>query len=372
MISISPELQAKIDKLRGRQLKAKVKIDYSDINIDNTIEASSTGAMEKSRIEQTYNGKEQMSYKWLSADGSCTLDGSYHPMPVTEAEYEIYEVGWWSDISSGGGGQFSALSKKMYGRSCMYGTSCMYTNGEAPPELMLFLVSRTFTEIRVSFDDKRNEFAVDFDITFINSSQTRNTIEIRGNTGTTYSSAIATQNDIIEIRLKILTWSNESRNAKVAEFLTSVSETYTGTDILNMKITEVRELTDRSPVGSTASGQCVISLVNKNRKFDYDNTESTLYGLIRENVRIRPFIGDGTEWIPLGVYYAKAWDISKRLISATVTGLDRMALLGETDYTNAAIITAPADTEYIIDTDPEFLAGDIDNLEVSSGVRLYV
>jgi len=165
--------------------------------------------------------------------------------------------------------------------------------------------------------------------------------------------------------LLVKKWSHAGRQAKVAEFYTSVSELYTSDDIINIDVIENRELSDQSPIGSTASGRCVVSLYNRNRRFDYDNTSSKLFNLIRENVRIVPEIGNGTEWIPLGVFYAKAWDISKQKVTATVTGVDRIALLGESDYSTSTIIQAPDDEAYLIDTNAEWLAGTQNNVTVS-------
>ena len=179
-----------------------------------------------------------------------------------------------------------------------------------------------------------------------------------GNAGLKYSKTITAVPAICVVKIVIYKWSHPHSQAKIVEMYTAVSEMYTGADILNLKIVENRELPeDGATLGATASGQIVLSLVNKDRKFDYDNTESFLYNLIRSGARLTPEIGDGTDWIPLGVYYAKEWDISKRKIEVTVTGVDIMATLGESRYISNQIITAPAPTAFDIDTAAEWNAG---------------
>jgi len=139
---------------------------------------------------------------------------------------------------------------------------------------------------------------------------------------------------------------------------TSIYELYNGSDIMTLQVVENRELADNGiPLGTTASGKCVVELYNRNRTFDYDNSESRLYGVIRAGVRISPEIGDGTNWIPLGVFYATDWDITKQGITATVTGLDRMARLDESEYATNTIIEAPADESFLTDTAGEWNGG---------------
>ena len=356
MITIPASLKTEIQKLRGRSLQARCKIDYTSVNSDNVILASSNGMQENTNITQLYNGKDDASYVWASLDGTWIL-GAHALAPFTEAEYLINEIGWWGNKLSLANNTFQdggAVLHKEY----LYGEE-LNDSFIGYPEASVNFTARAVQEIKVSFDNKRNEYAVDFDMIFYDIDgveQYRETVV--GNAGLKYSKPITTVLAVCLVKIIIYKWSHPHSQAKILEMYTSVSEMYTGADILNLKIVENRELPeDGATFGAPASGQIVISLVNKDRRFDYDNTESFLYNLIRSGVRLTPEIGDGTDWIPLGIYYAKEWDISKRKIEVTITGVDIMAALGESRYISNQIITAPAPTSFDIDTSAEWNAG---------------
>jgi hypothetical protein len=370
MITVSPELKSEIQKLRGRRLQARVRIDYSDVNLDNTIQGTAGSTAENSYIEQVYNGKEDVSAKWASLDGSWVI-GEYALAPTTSAERDRYEIGWWSNRLTNGDAEYIETTGRLYGDGRLYGED-VYGELSTHEELVITFTERTLSDIRISFDNARIEYAVDFDVVFYDIDRTELYRQIvTNNSGVKYAVTIPVQNLVASMVLVIKKWSDAGRQAKIAEFYTSVSELYNGDDIINLDVIENSELSDQSPIGSVASGRCVVTLYNRNRRFDYDNTTSKLFNLVRENVRITPFIGNGSEWIQLGVFYAKSWDVSKQSITATVTGVDRMAILGESDYTKSEIIQAPDDESYLIDTDAEWNAGTKDNvIAVSNTLRL--
>lgn len=355
MITVPASLKTEIEKLRGRRLQARCRIDYSDANIDNTITATASSVELNTYLDQVYNGKEDVSAQWASLDGSWVL-GVHALAPETEAEKAEYEIGWWSEDVSLADKTFYEGHAPMYGE-VLYG-STLYEAPTVYPTLVVNFTPRTLSSVRVSFDNARMEYAEDFDILFYDSSLALlDSISVTGNTGVKYVTTISAINQVCEMRLIIKKWSEAGRQAKVAEMYTSIYEMYNGSDIMELDVIENRELAGVIPLGTTASGKCTLKLYNRNRKFDYDNVSSNLYGVVRAGVRISPEIGDGTSWIPLGVFYATDWDISKREITATVTGLDRMAQLGESDYITNTIIQAPADESFLTDTAAEWNGG---------------
>lgn len=363
MITVPAALKTEVEKLRGRRLQARCRIDYSDANIDNTITATASSVEENTYLDQVYNGKEDVSAIWASLDGSWEL-GAPALGPETEAGKSEYEVGWWNQELSLSDGLFYHAHAPLLGEKLL-GDELLETLTVCPT-LVVSFTARTLSSVRISFDNARMEYAVDFDIEFYDVGLVLlDSVSVTGNTGVKYVSTISALNQVCEMRLKIYKWSHAGRQAKVAEMYTSIFEMYNGSDIMNLQIVENRELSDTVPLGTTASGKCVLALYNRNRKFDYDNTTSNLFGVVRAGVRISPEIGDGTNWTPLGVFYAKDWDISKREITATVTGLDRMAQLGESDYATNTIIQAPADETYLTDTNAEWAAGTVDGVIVS-------
>lgn len=370
MITVSPGLKAEIQKLRGRRLQARVRIDYSDVNIDNTVQATASSTAPNTYLEQIYNGKEDVTHKWASLDGSWVL-GEYRLAPVTASERARYEIGWWSEKLSNANAEFLYTTGALYGEGHLYG-EIVYGELSTNEELVVTFTERTISNIRISFDNARGEYARDFDVCLYAKDGTElYCVSIANNTGLKYSAEIPSQNLVASIVIKIKKWSDAYRQAKIAEAFTSVFDIYDSDDIISLSVAENREISDISPIGSTASGKCSVTLYDRDRVFDYDNTSSKLYNLVRQNVRITPQIGNGSEWIPLGTYYAKAWDISKQSITATVTGVDRMALLGESQYEESAIIDAPDDETYTITSDADFNAGTRENVaSFSNSLRL--
>lgn len=374
MISVPNTLKTEIQKLRGRHLHARARIDYSDANIDNTIIAWSNGTQANTYLAQVYNGKEDVCCKFVSLDGSWVL-GEYALAPETEAEQAALEIGAWSSNLSNPDGTFQDSSDAhfLYGKS-LYNAG-LYGGNVSTPEISVNFTARTISDIRISFDNARNEYAVDFDVIFKNAAYADlYTLQVRGNGGLKYVNTITTQNAVCQMTIRFLTWSHGGRQAKLAEMYTSISELYNGSDIMSLQVIENREIPeDGVPLGSTASGQCVLSLFNRNRKFDYDNTTSKLYNVVRKGVRVTPEIGDGTNWIPLGTFYAREWDIDKRSLTATVTCLDRMASLGESEYKVNKIIEAPADETYLTDTDAEWNSATlVGTVAVSNTLRMVL
>ena len=371
MIQVPASLKQEIQKLRGRRLKARVRIDYSDVNIDNTIVGFSNGLATGTYVDQTFNGKENVSAKWLSLDGAWILDGTYAIGPLTPSEQARLEIGWWSDALSQADGTFLDSDAVLYGEA-LYSEE-VFDFKTTPPELGLSFIPRTFSDLRISFDNMREEFAEDFDVVFYDSENVEMfRQEVRGNSGFRYIATVPTQNLVSIIRFFPLKWSRPGSHAKVAELVTSVSDLYQGEDLISLDVIENRGVETRgNPIGSTASGQCVVTLYNRDRVFDFDNESSKLFNLVRENVRIIPQIGDGETWVPLGVFFARAWDISKTDITVRVTGLDRMALLQQSVYDKSEIIQAPEDEDFNVTTTADWQAGILDSLvAVDNTIRL--
>jgi hypothetical protein len=368
MITVPAALKTEIEKLRGRYLQARVRIDYSDANIDNTIVAWAGTTQDHTYLEQVYNGKEDVTAPWISLDGSWIL-GTSALAPETEAEKAKYEIGWWGQELSLPDATFSARTSRLYGQG-VYGQD-VYGSTLHVPQVSVNFLPRTIQNIRISFDNARMEYAVDFDVVLYDEDGAiLYTESVTGNSGLKYVKDITAQNEVVQLTLFIHKWSHAGRQAKVAEMFTSISDMYLGSDIFSINVTENRELPeDGIPLGQTASGQCVVKLFNRDRLFDHDNTASKLYGVIREGNRITPEIGDGTNWVSLGVYYAKAWDIDTSALDVTVTGLDNMARLGESEYKTNQIIDAPAPTTYTTDTAAEWNGGTLTGV-VTSGNSL--
>jgi hypothetical protein len=371
VIEVPESLKTEIAKLRGRRLYARCRIDYTNSNLDNTIVAVSSSTNPRTRIGQVFNGKTTVSKRWYDPAYDPDIDEPRYPFPTTEKEFEENEVGWWGTGFANPDGTFQANSGKLFGEK-LFGEE-LFEETVNHPGIVVVFSKRSQESIDVYFDDKRMEYAIDFDVDFINCEMTvMHTLEVRGNTGTQYNVSVPLQSNVCQLRLRILKWSAPGKCAKVSEFYTSISELYEGDDIYSLRVTENRELSDGDTAfGSTASGSCEITLFNRDRKFDYDNTLSKLYNVLKKGNRIIPEIGDGTNWIPLGVFYSIDWEIDKRSLEVIVTGYDRMSLLEDTEYSSTTIVAAPTNQEFTFTSDADWNSGTLDGVEVASGsIRL--
>lgn len=366
MITIPTSLRTEIEKLRGRKLEVRCRLDFSDTTLDNTIIGFGS-TFSAGLYSQIYNGKKDVSKKWFSLDGSSTLDGTYFLMPETEAEFEQGEVGWWSEDLSNSSGDFVCEAPLALGDFAFDDQA--FSTGICYPTISVNFLSRQVSELSIAFDNARMEYAIDFDIRLYDiDSELLYSESIIGNTGVWFTKQITPTDNVCIVQYIIKKWSNPHRNAKVAEMFTMISMLVNGRDIKSLQVIEDRELSiDGLPLGTTSSGSCVMTFYNRDRLFDWDNTTSKLYNYIRKGVKISPEIGDGTNWIPLGIFYAEEWDIPKKDIMLTVSGMDRMALLDSTEYATSRPIEAPADQSFDIDTQEEWKGGYFTDSEYSGG-----
>lgn len=366
MIQVPAELENEILKLRGRHLKVKCRLDFSDVTIDNTIIGYANSKNNLDTYDQLFNGKTSVSFKVFSLDGSCKLDGTYHLAPDNISGRQRYEVGWWSDDLSLHDNRFAHYEPKGFG-DIGFGDQAFGSQLDYPSVFVNFL-ERQISKIEVYFDDAREEYAVDFDIILYSADNTvLYTHSVTNNSGYNYVTSITTVVGVAMMECKIKKWSSAHKNAKVCEMFTLISEEITADDIYSLNVTEERELSDKElPLGTTSAGSITLSFFNRDRLYDWDNTSSKLYNYIRKGIKIMPFVGDGVNWIPLGMFFAEEWDIPKDDIVVTLEGLDRMAMLGDSVYSTNEAIVAPDDQTYTVDTNAEWGSATLNDVIVEN------
>lgn len=212
------------------------------------------------------------------------------------------------------------------------------------PTLTASFYSRPILSLKVIGDSARLEYPVDFTIKLYDGADTLlHTETVASNSLVVWSKTLSSAiTQVTKMVLEITKWSHVNRQVKVLEFFTSIQEVYEGDDILMLNLLEEREVSQGSlPVGNISSNEIDIRLVNENRKFDAGNTSSPLYQLIKNNRRIKAWLGVdtslGKEFVPLGIFWSGGWEVSEEEIFAQTTGRDRLELLRKTTYSTSEV-----------------------------------
>lgn len=311
-----PVTQDFLDKMKAdrRQVIAKAVIDYTDPNMDQSIEPSANEEANVSYPMQTADSVETPGKKWASLDGSCIPGEGWWPAP---GDPKRGQMGWWGSTLAGEGGAFSAPY----------------------PTLTITHLPRPARTLKVVGDDMRQEYPVDFDILLYAQDNTLlKTVTVTGNTEVKWSQPLTPWVlDVAKQELVVKKWSHAGRQVKILEFFTSIQETYLSGDLVSLKLLEEREASQGSlPVGNISANEIVLALNNEDGKFDVDNEMSPLANLLKANRRIRAWLGaetsNGEEWVPLGTFWSLDWDSPDDTLEATVTARDRMELLRKNIY----------------------------------------
>ena len=318
MLEVNDGYKAAITATR-RKVYGKVIIDYSDPFLDASVSIAVNESANISYPNQVADGKESPVNKWVSLDGAWVLDGSYALPADTEDKARILQMGWWGSKFADSTGLFNTPY----------------------PMLTVKFFSRKISFLKLIGDSMRGEYPVDFKISLYDPSDTLLYLEnITGNTQVKWSKNINIVANVVKMTLQIIKWSHPGRQAKIIDFFTAVQEIYEGDDVFLLSLLEEREINNGSlPIGNISANEIDLKLYNRDRKFDAENINSKLYGLVRPNRRIRPFLGilEGTEkaWFPLGTFWSADWDVPENDLYAATSGRDRLDLLMRSTYTSA-------------------------------------
>ena len=268
-----------LDKItaRERDITAKVKIDYTDPFLDQSIIVAANETANVSFPSQTADSVPEPFAKIASLDGSWVLDGTYALAP-TPQEAEVKQMGWWGKQLAGTGGAFSTPY----------------------PTLTVTFFSRPITKLQAVGDSKRQEWPVGFNIKLYDGNNTLlHTETVTGNTQIAWSKTLDEPITQVEkMTLELTKWSHIGRQAKILEFFTSIQETYESDDIILIHLLEEREVSQGSlPVGNISANEIDIRLNNETRKFDAGNKQSPLYQTLKANRRIKVWLGVEVEGV---------------------------------------------------------------------------
>lgn len=254
-----------------RQVVARVTVDYTSPELDQSIELAPSEQANASWPAQTADAIEAVPAKWASLDGTWVLDGSYKLAPGTSEDADLYQMGWWGSTLAGAGGAFAFA-----------------------PRLTVTFVSRPIHSLKVVGDSARAEYPVDFTIRLLDLAGGHLYLEtVNGNNAVTWSKQLAAPvNQVVKMELAITRWSHAGRQVKICEFFTSIQQQYESQDIVAINLLEEREISQGSlPVGNISANEVTVRLSNRDRRFDVDNVQSPLYQLLKPNRRLRSWLG---------------------------------------------------------------------------------
>jgi hypothetical protein len=306
-------------KAISRKVYGKVQVSYTDPFLDQSIIVTTNGQANTSYPEQTANSITKPFGKINSLDGSWILGQDFVLAP-SPSEKDNYEMGWWGSELSDLNGEFDIPY----------------------PMITVTFSSRPITQLKVVGDSIRGEYPVDFFIRLYSGDTMKHTEMVDDNTLVNWEKTIPAVTDVDRMVLQIAQWSRPNSQVKILEYFTAIQETYEGEDILEISLTEERELSSGSlPIGNISSNQLTIKLNNQSRRFDANNSNSSLYRLIKANRRMYAWLGaevNGViEYVPLGEFWSGDWDVPEYDIYAKTTGLDRMELLRQSIYNKSQV-----------------------------------
>lgn len=324
MYPVSQEFNTKI-KHRDREILGKVQIDYTDPFIDQSISVESNEVANTSYPYQVHDGILEPKGKYLSLDGSCTLDGTYSLAPTPEQAY-LNQMGWWGEQLSNGNGEFVSPY----------------------PSIQVSFVNRIINKLQVVGDSKRVEYPVNFEINLYDgNSLLLHKETVIDNNKIIWNKVLANSITQVEkMELVVFKWSHSGRQVKIVEFFTSVNEVYTDEDgLLSMSLLEEMEIESGGlSFGNVSANEITLELDNSSGKFSQGNIYSPLYNMLKPNRRIRAWLGvpkdiGDPEYVPLGTFWSGDWNAPDNGISVKTTGKDRMEFLKNTPYSTDGVLS---------------------------------
>lgn len=314
MIATSQKYKDEIKEII-RKVYGKVQIEYTDPEIDQSIEIESTDNNHTSYPSQIADGIGEPSFKYASLDDGWILDNTWRLAPASSEMHAQY--GFWGSRLSKADGTFTT-----------------------PPTIEITFVQRPIRGLKLVGDSKRNEYAVDFTIRLYQGESVVYTETVIDNDLMTWEKPIVQINEITKMEITISKWNKPNRTIKIMEVFTSIQETYEGEDIISINLIEEKEVSQGSlPIGNISSNEVEIVLSNVNREFDTGNRTSKLYGLVKPNRKIKAWIGTESQLIPLGEFWAKDWDVPEDGLTAKTIGRDRLDRLRDETYTKSTVET---------------------------------
>jgi hypothetical protein len=317
-----PVSQSFIDTIKSDILhvRTKLEITWTDPYMDQSIDMSANEHARISWPKHAADGIEDTPYKYISLDGSWKLGEGFRIAPETEEEAASMQMGWWGKtLSDPVDGSFSSPY----------------------PQLNITFFARPVFGLKVVGDTARGEYPVNFDIKIYDDSNVLvHTEPVTDNTSVIWQKDVSGEslNSIIRMELIIKKWSHPGRQAKIAEFFSSIQEIYSDEKIQGLNFLEERESGSGGlPIGNITANELTIKLDNIDKRFHPMNISSPLHEKIKKNRKVRAWVGIDlpggiTEYLPLGTYWTGGWSVPEDDTYAETNARDRLDLMRETTF----------------------------------------
>ena len=290
-----------------RVIKGRILVVYEGPETTSTFTVEANDYDTLFDVNQTADAITETDYRIAVLDGSWQLgtDRLYSPW---------IQAGWWTQSVCDENGVFAI-----------------------PPILTVHMINRTITYLQVIGDTAKGEYPVDFTIKLYdfdgNVIHEENVVD---NMLVVWKKDIVI-NGIYTAELIIHKWSRPHTRAKIVEFISPIHELYEDEDIISFSVTEERELNNATlPIGNISMNEMQATLYNDGR-FNLDNTSSLLYNRLKPNCLVRVWIGvetiNGTEWVPLGVFWTVDWKVNEKDLTVRFTARDKLQKLADSRIT---------------------------------------
>ena len=241
----------------------RVSFELVDVDAAENATAMVTGEAGISELDQTHDRVDGMDRRLASLEHNYfVLDGTY----ILPDENDNGQVGWWSEEISGEDSTF------------------------ATPQILefSFTADQSSIGLTVTFDDRANQYAMDF------------TIQAYDATGTIIAEDIATNNNqkryisnmpvdgYRKVRVIFTKTSTPRRRIRIAEVVFGIVQTFDETNAMEMRL-----LNEASPwAESLPSAELVITVENQDRKYNMINPQG-IYKYLQEGQAMNTAIGVG-------------------------------------------------------------------------------
>ncbi|MGL5717333.1 MAG: hypothetical protein ACRCX2_30250 [Paraclostridium sp.] len=284
-----------------RTVYAKVRIQYTELELDDTVKVTSSHVPVKNcQLENLYNGYRTAAHKYMFAN-----EGNlYQDRRVME------ELG--PDVPVA----FRLLSG-------LDGTL------NEPLAITVTMKPRRILNLLLIGCDKLNEYPVDFIIRVYDNTGTKIYEKtVTGNDNVFWSESVNLKN--VESIVYVITKINQSNvSPKIQEIFGAVTEEYESEDIVSIDILEeAMPLNREVSLGAMSANQLSLVLYNRDWKFSRNNKNSVVSGLLTANKKIQVWFGADVRgerhWEDMGTFFSGPWKVSGTSLDASVLANDRL------------------------------------------------